>query len=305
MFVWSVLELAEKIRKNIREGKERLRLWVQLAFAALTNGYLYGFFTGRIYTGPSKAVCVPGLNCYSCPGALGACPIGSLQAVLGSRKFGFSFYVLGFFLLFGSLMGRFICGWLCPFGLIQDLFYRIPFFRKRKNLPGHGVLVWMKYAILLLFVILLPLLVTDPLGQGSPWFCQYICPAGTLMAGIPLTLAQESLRAAAGALFAWKLTILLLLLLLSLWIYRPFCKYLCPLGAVYGLFHPVALYHYTIDADKCVKCGICKQACPMDIPVWKQPDSRECIRCGKCVRACPAAAIEQRIGNRRPAFRKE
>ena len=90
MFVWSVLALAEKIRKRIQENKERVRLWVQIAFAALTNGYLYGFLTGRIYTGPTKAVCVPGLNCYSCPGALGACPIGSLQAVLGSRKFGCS-----------------------------------------------------------------------------------------------------------------------------------------------------------------------------------------------------------------------
>ncbi len=288
--------MAEKIRKRIQENKERVRLWVQIAFAALTNGYLYGFLTGRIYTGPTKAVCVPGLNCYSCPGALGACPIGSLQAVLGSRKFGFSFYVLGFFLLFGSLMGRFVCGWLCPFGLFQDLLYRIPFFRKRKNLPGHRGLVWGKYAVLLLFVILFPLLVTDPLGQGAPWFCQYICPAGTLMAGLPLTLAQQSLRAAIGLLFAWKLAILALVILLSLWSYRPFCKYLCPLGAIYGLFNPVAMYHYTIDRDKCVECGACRQACPMDIPVWRQPDSRECIRCGRCLRACPKAAIGRKIG---------
>ncbi len=286
--------MAEKIRKNIQEKKERIRLWVQIVFAALTNGYLYGFLTGRIYTGPTKAVCVPGLNCYSCPGALGACPIGSLQAVLGSRKFGFSFYVVGFLLLFGSLMGRFICGWLCPFGLVQDLLYRIPFFRKRKNLPGHRGLVWMKYGILLLFVILLPLLFVDPLGQGSPWFCQYICPAGTLLAGIPLMLAQESLRAAAGALFAWKLGILLSVIGLSLWVYRPFCKYLCPLGAVYGLFNPVALYQYRIREDACTRCGACRNACPMDIPVWEQPGSRECIRCGKCIHTCPKGAIEKR-----------
>lgn len=276
--------------------RERLRLWVQIAFAALTNGYLYGILTGQIYTGPTKAVCVPGLNCYSCPGALGACPIGSLQAVLGSRKFGFSFYVTGFLLLFGSLLGRLVCGWLCPFGLAQDLFYRIPFLRKRKNLPGHRYLIWGKYLILILFVILLPLTAVDMVGQGRPWFCQYICPSGTLMAGLPLVLSQESLREAAGVLFAWKMGILLLMILLSLWVYRPFCKYICPLGAVYGLFHPVSLYRLGVKESACIHCGKCQGSCPAEIPVWKQPNSRECIRCGKCVRACPTGAIEAGFG---------
>ena len=276
--------------------KERFRLWVQIAFAALTNGYLYGYLTGQIYTGPTKTVCVPGLNCYSCPGALGACPIGSLQAVLGGRNFGFSFYVTGFLLLFGSLLGRLVCGWLCPFGLVQDLLHRIPFFRKRKNLPGHRYLIWTKYLILLFFVILLPLTAVDMVGQGRPWFCQYICPSGTLMAGLPLVLSQESLREAAGVLFAWKMGILMLLILLSLWVYRPFCKYLCPLGAVYGLFHPVSFYRLGVKESACVHCGKCQDICPAEIPVWEQPNSRECIRCGKCVRACPTGAVEAGFG---------
>ena len=118
-------------------------------------------------------------------------------------------------MLFGSLFGRLICGWLCPFGLVQDLLYKIPFFKKRKNLPGHKVLVWAKYVILVVFVILLPLLVVDFIGQGSPWFCKYICPSGTLGAGIPLLAMNESLRDAAGALFLWKSGILLVLLLLA------------------------------------------------------------------------------------------
>ena len=101
----------------IKVIKNRMRLWVQIVFTAVTNGYLLGFLRGRIYTGPTKAACVPGLNCYSCPGALGSCPIGSLQAVLGSRDYKFSFYAVGFLLFFGSLFGRFVCGWLCPFGL--------------------------------------------------------------------------------------------------------------------------------------------------------------------------------------------
>jgi len=189
----------------IKAIKNRMRLWVQIVFTAVTNGYLLGFLTGRIYTGPTKAACVPGLNCYSCPGALGSCPIGSLQAVLGSRDYKFSFYVVGFLLFFGSIFGRFVCGWLCPFGLVQDLLYKIPLFKKRKNLPGHKVLIWAKYVILVLFVILLPLLVVDFTGQGDPWFCKYICPSGTLAAGIPLVLLNENLKLAVGNLFFWKL----------------------------------------------------------------------------------------------------
>lgn len=273
-----------------------MRLWVQIAFTAVTNGYLFGFLTGKIYTGPTKAACVPGLNCYSCPGALGSCPIGSLQAVLGSRDYKFSFYVVGFLIFFGSFFGRFICGWLCPFGLIQDLLYKIPFFRKRKNLPGHKVLKWLKYVILVLFVLLLPLLVVDIIGQGSPWFCQYICPSGTLTAGIPLVLLNESLQNAVGGLFIWKVTLLAAIIILSLWVYRPFCKYLCPLGAVYSFFNPVALYRYRIEENACIKCGKCHKTCKMDIKVWEQPNSLECIRCGDCVKACPTNAIKKGKG---------
>lgn len=284
--------------KMIKAIRKRMRLCVQIAFTAVTNGYLFGFLTGKIYTGPAKAACVPGLNCYSCPGALGSCPIGSLQAVLGSRDYKFSFYVVGFLIFFGSLFGRFICGWLCPFGLIQDLLYKIPFFRKRKNLPGHKVLKWLKYVILVLFVLLLPLLVVDIIGQGSPWFCQYICPSGTLTAGIPLVLLNESLQNAVGGLFIWKVSLLAAIIILSLWVYRPFCKYLCPLGAVYSFFNPVALYRYRVEENDCIKCGKCRTACKMDIKVWEQPNSLECIRCGDCIKACPTNAIKKGKGGR-------
>ncbi len=75
--------------------KSNLRLSVQIIFTALTNGYLLGYMNGKIYKGKSKTVCVPGLNCYSCPGAIGSCPIGSIQAVLGSKNLKMSFYVNG------------------------------------------------------------------------------------------------------------------------------------------------------------------------------------------------------------------
>ena len=271
--------------------KENARTVFQFCYAALTNGYVYGFFGGKIFKGNTKGFCVPGLNCYSCPGALGSCPIGSFQAVLSDRKFKFAFYVAGILMLFGAVFGRFVCGWLCPFGLVQDLLYKIPFPKKRKKLPGDKWLKYLKYVIFAVFVVLLPLTVLDIIGQGSPWFCKYICPSGTLFGALPLAAADEGIRGALGSLFGWKTAVLVFLLLLSVVVYRPFCRYLCPLGAVYSVFNPIAFYRYKVDSDKCTKCGKCQKKCKMDIRVYEKPNDPECIRCGDCIKACPYGAI--------------
>lgn len=268
-----------------------IRNWFQAAFFALTNGYASGFMKGKIYTGPTKAVCFPGLNCYSCPGALYACPIGALQAVMSHPGYKVSLYVFGILALFGSLFGRLICGWMCPFGLVQDLLYKIPLFKKIKNLPGHKYINWLRFIVLAVFVLILPATIVNISGLGSPWYCEYICPSGTLIAGIPLVSMNQGLREAAGMLFKWKLAILILVVLVSVKCYRPFCKYVCPLGALYGFFNPISLYRFTIDKDKCVNCGACSRACNMGIDVVKTPNSMQCIRCGDCKRTCPKGAI--------------
>lgn len=264
---------------------------MQAAWALLTNGYLAGFLHGKIYQGPWKKLCVPGLNCYSCPGALGSCPIGALQAVLSSRNFQFAYYVVGFLLLIGALLGRFMCGFLCPFGWIQDLLHKIPFPRKCKTFRGDKLLRKVKYGILLIFVILLPLFLVDILGQGTPWFCKLICPAGMLEGGIPLVLLNQGLRSAIGWLYAWKGVILGCTVLLSIWIYRPFCKYLCPLGAIYSLFNPISIFRLRVDREKCTQCGACAKACGMHLNPVQTPNHPECIRCGACQNTCPSGAI--------------
>lgn len=262
------------------------RFGLQAASALLHNANLKGFFTGKIYQGPVKRICVPGLNCYSCPGAVGACPIGSLQSFLGGLHFRFPYYVVGLLLFFGALLGRAVCGLLCPFGFLQDLLDRIPFFPKRNRFPGDRQLRRLKYGILIVFVILLPLCV--PL---TPFFCKYICPSGTL-AGILLSLHDSLVRAQLGGLFLWKAGVLIAVLAACLMIYRPFCKYLCPLGAIYGLMNRASLYRMHHDEEKCVGCGKCARVCKMCVNPAQTPNSAECIRCGECTNACPVDALK-------------
>ena len=268
--------------------RNRIRFGIQLVAALVQNANFKGFFTGKIYTGGSKSVCVPGLNCYSCPGAVGACPVGSLQNFLSSRTFKFPYYVVGLILFAGALLGRAICGFLCPFGFIQELIHKIPFPKKKTGaFPGDKQLRYLKYAILLIFVITLPIVY-----KLTPAFCKYICPAGTLEGGLPIVLIHGSkLNLETGLLFGWKVFLLIVCLVACLFIYRPFCKYLCPLGAMYGCLNHVSLYRITIDPVSCTHCGACAHSCQMQVDPCTAPNSAECIRCGKCADVCPTKAL--------------
>ena len=279
-------------KKLSHEGK---RTFIQLLSAAFFNGYAAGFFKGSIFQGKTKILCVPVLNCYSCPGALGSCPIGSLQAVISSRKYRFSFYVLGLIMLFGLVLGRLVCGFLCPFGLVQDLLHKIPIKKIKVNEKADKVLRYLKYVVLAVLVILLPILIRDDFNMGETWFCRLVCPAGT-MAGIPLILANPVLKSIIGFLFSWKMCLLLIVLISSTLIHRPFCRYLCPLGAIYGLFSRFSLYQMQLDKEKCIGCGKCEQSCPMQVKCTKDINTAECIRCGKCKAACPVHAIDSTFG---------
>ena len=270
--------------------------WIQAASALIFNADLPNFLDGSINMGSGKQVCVPVLNCYSCPGAVGACPIGSAQASLSSRRHSIPFYVLGLVLLFGLILGRVICGFLCPFGWIQGLLHKIPVRKIRIPKKIDKPLRFVKYGILILFVIALPVLIVDAYGLGAPWFCKWICPAGTLEGGIPLLLHNESLRSSVGFLFFWKLFLLILTIAASILIYRPFCKYVCPLGAFYALLNKIAILRMRLDRESCISCGRCERICPMQVEVLKDINSAECIRCGRCVQNCPTGAIEMTAG---------
>lgn len=303
----------------------RTRLILQSIWFILTNSFMVGWFKGTIYQGKLKYMCVPGMNCYSCPGAWGACPIGALQAVLDefdatkswvdpksgvyvkAPVYYFAFYVIGFIMILGALCGRLVCGILCPFGWIQDLLYKIPVKKLRVTrdpkkidqlphsdlakiaLKADKYLRYLKYAFLIVMVLFLPLFV-----KADPWFCKYVCPSGMLLGGIPLMSMNESLAESAATLTALKLSILGFIVVLSIFLYRPFCRYICPLGAFYSLFNPISLYKYGIVDSKCNRekgCSACRNACPMGIDPVKTPNSFECIRCGTCNATCPQKAI--------------
>ena len=286
-----------KSKKDKYKARNNLRHIFQSFWFLVTNSFFEGFKTGKIYSGELKQLCVPGMNCYSCPGAKGSCPIGALQAVIGSPNYKFSYYVVGFLFFVGALIGRGVCGYLCPFGLVQDLLHKIPFVKKIETFKGDKALRKAKYLILLVFVILLPLFLVDIIGQGAPYFCKLICPVGMLEGGIPLVWMNTSMRGAVGFLYAWKGLILLLTILLSIIIYRPFCKYICPLGAIYSLFNSVSFFRYTLDHQKCIHCGRCKAVCEMQCDPVQNCNDLECIRCGKCKNACPVDAIACRVTN--------
>ena len=286
----------DRIKGRRPRGLLSVQRTVQLISAVLLNGYALGFQKGKIFTGGTKGVCVPVLNCYSCPGALGACPIGALQTALGGLKGHFPFYVLGLLTLFGVALGRAVCGLLCPFGLVQDLLHKIPLPKikvpKRIDRPAR----YLKYGVLLVLVIGLPAFAVTEMGVRMPYFCKYLCPAGTLEGGIPLMIADPALRELAGGLFSWKVLVLAVILAASMVIHRPFCRYLCPLGAFYALFNRFSFFQMSVERDRCVGCGMCERICPMEVEAVRNINSPECIRCGKCRAGCPAGAISSGFG---------
>ena len=278
---------------------ETIRKWIQTLLALLVNGSWSFPYTRTIYQGPLKVVCSPGLNCYSCPAATTYCPIGSIQQLMAGIRVAlengqnyFGFYVIGTMGILGGAFGRLICGWACPFGLIQELLHKIPS-------PKFGVprgLRYIKYGFLLIFVIILPLTIVDSYGYGQLWYCKYICPAGTLEAGLPMLIMQPALRQSVGILFYSKLVILVLFVIWSILASRPFCRTACPLGAFYGLFKKFKLVKLRLVEENCTRCKACHQVCPMGVKFDESPEDAECISCLACMsKACQFDAIELEI----------
>ncbi len=243
----------------------------------LANSYYKVILTKNIYTGPLKSFCVPFLNCHACPFAISSCPVGILQHFAAIKKI--PFFLLGYLGIIGLTFGRAACGWLCPFGFVQDTLYRI----KTRKFPIPRILNYLKYVSLIVLALFLPFL-TD-----IHWFSR-ICPWGTIIAGIPWVLwnpvnpfyGQPVIEAGmVGWEYGLKIGILVFFLALFVFTKRPFCRTTCPLGAIYSLFNRWSLMQMRVTG-KCSECNLCRKVCPVDICIAENPGSPECIRCLEC-----------------------
>ncbi|MBF0507481.1 MAG: 4Fe-4S binding protein [Deltaproteobacteria bacterium] len=256
----------------------KLRTLTQLTSTFLTNSFFGTIFTKSVNTNALKGVCVPILNCYACPGALFSCPIGTLQHFMAIRSI--PFYLLGLIGLVGLTTGRMACGWICPFGFLQDLMYKI----RSPKYRIASFLSYLKYVVLALLVIVIPY------QTGEVWFSK-LCPAGTLTAAIPWALwnptnpatGRPVLPSGPGIIFVVGLIILAGFLIWFVVSKRPFCTVACPMGAILSLFNRVSIVRLEVEPH-CDGCKMCETKCPMDLNVSLDFDSKDCIRCLECTR---------------------
>ncbi len=272
------------------------RYWIAFLSTIITNSYLISFFIKKIYTGRFKYFCSPGLNCYSCPASIFACPIGAIQYIIASLrtnlntgKYILGLYTIGIIGFIGTIGGRIVCGWVCPFGFFQELMFKIPTKKFRLNFK---YLKYLKFLVLIVLVLILPGIIIDKFGYGETTFCKYFCPAGTLEAGLTLPLLMPSLKSLISLNYYWKVSILISFLILFIITKRPFCRYFCPLGAIYSLFNKIAFFQIVRDENKCVRCLKCVKNCPMNIKLDNIGDDINCIKCTECVKSCKFGAIK-------------
>lgn len=246
----------------------------------MVNPYIKNYLRPELYQGKLKNICVPSLNCWSCPAAAYSCPIGAIQNFVSYSKYLLSFYTIGTLALVMSLTGRFFCGFVCPFGLFQDLINKIPL---KKIKIDTNKSKYSQYFFLVVFVLFLPWL------TGEPWFSK-ICPAGFYLASVPFIIADRSILNNMSYFFYIKTFIAMLFFYGSMKISRPFCQYVCPVGAIFELFRPFSFAGIKVDNNKCIKCKKCFRVCIMDASPYKS--AYNCVQCGKCVQECPTGALE-------------
>jgi ferredoxin-type protein NapH len=241
-----------------------------------------------------------------------------LQVMLSEAVF--PWIPLASFFLVAALLGRSLCGWVCPFGFVQDV---VGFFKKEHmeiSSRTHNWMVYIKYVVLLVFLIVSgSVAAMVALGSGeslrsalgvfavAPF--NALSPADTLFAVIPngvLNLVNSVDSFVAGALairpLLWvRLVILGAVLVLAAYVPRGWCKYFCPHGAILAFLNRFSFLGLTRDPVKCTKagCSDCVQACPMNVPIlelpWEKFTHPECIYCLKCADACTTKAIKPKM----------
>jgi polyferredoxin len=200
----------------------------------------------------------------------------------------FPYLVTSFLAFVGLSTGSMACGWLCPFGLLQDIMHKI----KSVKIRVPEKLTGMRYLVLLFLVILLPYITQET------WFSK-LCPMGTLQAALPWAVWNPIIPVygepavavgTLGILFGVKIVILLSFLGLFVLAKRPFCRLICPLGAILGFFNRYSFIGIKVDKKDCAGCHSCREKCPVDINVGDDPAASTCVRCFECL-DCPNVSV--------------
>jgi polyferredoxin len=246
-----------KKTKNIR----RSRLFTQLGALIFLN------LGPRLHM---LGICAPVFYCHGCPLASMACPIGVLVNFSTLRIF--PFLALGILGLVGTIGGRLVCGWLCPFGLIQDLLFKI----RTKKIAVPKPLHYVKYALLAGLVFAVPFFF-----PGQPYTFCHFCPSGTLEASIPWEFLGVGSSGGTAA-HVIRLVILGVVILLAVVASRSWCKIFCPLGAIFSFFNKFSIFRFRMSTHQCKNCGVCLKKCPVEIDPVKDMNTAECIRCLDC-----------------------
>jgi len=272
--------MAKKKYQSLAGRLAAWRIWVQATFLLAWLDPLMM----RVHT-----FCSPVFHCHSCPLATFACPIGVLANFSAIHVF--PFLAVGALLTTGVLLGGFICGWVCPFGFLQDLVGRIP--TPKFELPG-----WMRhfrFVVLAILVLAIPYMFGE---EHALFFCR-LCPAGAVEAAVPNTVRL----AATGQEVVWptiaKSSILGVFLVAMFFTWRPWCTVFCPLGAIFSLCNLFSFVFIRVHKEDCNDCGRCEKLCRYGGGPRQKGGDMQCIRCLDCAN-CNQVAVSS-ILSREPA----
>ncbi len=250
----------------------RGRLWIQAAFLLVWLDPL----ALRLHN-----ICGSVYHCYACPLALFACPIGVIANF--SALHVVPFIAIGTLLVVGAIVGGFVCGWACPFGLLQDLVAKVPVPKVRLP-PWTG---YFRYAVLAGLVLAVPFF----FGEGHPLFICRVCPAGALEGAVPNMVREAAAGGSATGMSTLKWAVLAFIVVAMFVKFRPWCSLFCPLGAIFGVFNRFSAVFLRVSPAKCVQCGACRKMCPVNLAPEKQLNDPLCIRCMQCTR-CEAIGVK-------------
>jgi polyferredoxin len=312
-----------KQARNLQE-KIKQKLLRFNTLRRITQFLFFIFFSAIIFNLGALPILLPVLWTWGLQQNTAGDAFTAIQLMFGGWNdinFAFPWIAIASFLVIGILLGKSLCGWVCPFGFIQDLVGFIKRKQREFSLRTHESMIYVKYAVLgVTLFISITFFATKVAGVSESYekalgiFAKApftaLSPAETLFATVPRTVRDFSNAVSANQvdilsgianlppLFWVQLFIMAGVLVFAVYIPRSWCKYFCPHGAIMAVLNRFSFLGLRRELVKCAKgeCHLCVEACPMrvrilDLP-WEKFTDPECIYCLKCVDACPNKAIK-------------